>query len=395
MNPWLELQDSLRKGLSVFLNGENLTRTSYLLYPVVDRQQSQFWSLWVARVNQSIARLPDHNESLVLSITPEVRDKSIGNVLVSKSLAALASFLRRNIPEHLADADWESVPCREYDASSYEGGGSYLRPVVALQHFSNQALLQLTSGVYLHGSMATLDYVQGSSDLDALVVVKDETVSSPECLEELRRKLVHSRRWFYKIDFSQHHGYSVLSELDMRFFSEAFFPRVLLAYLTSLSGANTLCIRPRTGSFDPSEGCLKTVAYIRRQSSMPKSLRNWYSLKLFLQSVLLLPTLFLQARGIPVYKRDSFSLARPHFSDVAWSIVRKASGVRDLGPQKILVSPTIDNLIERLPNPWMASLIHRHVRNGISPAVWQILGDDWLIETSKLMDEIERQVAHG
>lgn len=395
MNPWFELQDSLHKGVATFLNGENLTRASYLLHPIVDRQQSQFWALWVARVNQSIARLPDHNESLVLSITPEVRDKSIGNVLVSRSLAALASFLQRNIPEHLADADCESVPCREYDASSYEGGGVYLRPVVALQHFANQALLQLTSGVYLHGSMSTLDYVQGSSDLDALVVVKDETISSPECLEELRRKLIHSRRWFYKLDFSQHHGYSVLSELDLRFFSEAFFPRVLFAYLTSLSGANTLWFRPRADSSDPSEGCLKTTAYIRRQSSMPESLRNWYFLKLFLQSVLLLPTLFLQARGISVYKRDSFSLARPHFSDAAWRIIEKASRVRDFGPQKVLVSPTIDNLIERLPNPWMASLIHRHVRNGISPAVWQILGDDWLIETSSLVNEIEKQVAHG
>ena len=141
----------------------------------------------------------------------------------------------------------------------------------------------------------------------------------------------------YRIDYAQHHRYAILSELDLHFYQESFFPSVLFKYLTPLTGVLDLAIRPCCRRDDPSDACRNAVAYVRKMSANPKSLESWYSLKLWLQTILLLPTLYLQAQGTSVYKRESFALARPGFSGDAWAIVDKASRIRELGLQQALV----------------------------------------------------------
>jgi hypothetical protein len=303
--------------------------------------------------------------------------------------------MQDTMPEELAQSNFTSIHClKKYDLSAYQDGGEYLQPIIALQHFVAKNLKDLTVGVYLHGSMSTLDYVEGSSDVDALVVIKNEALQSPECLQKLRHTLLHSQRWFYRIDYSQHHGFSVLSELDLRFFSEAMFPRILFSYLTPLIGPDNLSIRPRHDLPDIKNGCLKTVEYICVQIQEPDYLKNWFSLKLFLQSILLLPTLFLQAKDVSVYKRDSFEIARPYFSDEAWVIIDKATRIRDLGVQKKLISERVDNLIVDLPNPWLASIVHRRFCNSVNDSVWEILSTGWLTEATQFVEEVKYKIIH-
>lgn len=392
MNVWFDLQDALRAGVAVFVNGEGLTRATSLLYPYVDHVDPLFWSSWASYTNHLISQV-----SIRASHAPRLLPSSgLGPkdiTAVSIALAELASWLQQVMPDQLSHGSLTSIDClKTYDPVVYQNAGEYLRPIVALQRFAARNLADLTIGAYLHGSMSTLDYVEGSSDVDALVVIKNETLQSPGYLQEIRRKLVYSQRWLYRIDYSQHHGYSILSELDLCFFGELLFPRILLSHLTPLVGASTLRIRERNDSPDLRSGCLRTAEYVCTQIEAPEHLRNWFSLKLFLQSILLLPTLFLQAKGISVYKRDSFELARQHFSAEAWTIVDKATRIRNLGPQKPLISKGADDLIASLPNPWLASIVHRKLRNRVSSAVWGVLSTSWLAEAERLAIEVKDKV---
>ena len=393
---WIGLQGLLHDGLSTFVNGLSLNRASHLLYPWLDRLDAAFWKAWMHRVQELLCQAME--EPNLIDMQPVTWSAAtISPQSVAGWLACLGSWLDVHMPKDLGVQDSTSpVSClKPFNEADYKCGGAYLEPVLALQYFAATHLSDLVVGAYLHGSMSTLDYVVGSSDLDALVVIKQKTIADADRLLLLRRHLIYTLRWFYRIDYSQHHGYAVLSELDLRFYAESLFPSVLFPYLTPLTGTSSVTVRRRYKQGDPTAACRRTAAYIRKMSATPENLSGWFSLKLYLQNVLRLPTLYLQAKGTPVYKRDSFTLARPYFSDDAWNIVQKASQIRSLGLQKSLVTPKIDNLLTRLPNPWLASLIHRKVRNQVPNQVYAVLGDNWQVEAMSFVNEIEAKLNHA
>jgi hypothetical protein len=394
-NVWFGLQSALHEGLSAFINGVSLTRMSYLLYPWVDRLEAGFWTSWGHRAQHLLRQIGVTPNEVGLLPIPQSAS-TVGPPIVARFLAYLSAWLDAYMPAHLAAQNYVcSIPClKPFDRAEYERGGAYLEPVLALQHFAIIHLSDLIVGLYLHGSMSTLDYVAGSSDLDALVVVKQTTVCAADKLLLLRRHLLHTLRWFYRVDYSQHHGYAVLSDLDLRYYTESLFPSVLFSYLTPLTGASSLTIRRRHERDDPAVACRRTAAYIRKVSAAPGCLLGWFAMKFYLQSVLLLPTLYLQAKGVRVYKRDAFTLARPHFSDEAWRIVDKASQIRNLGPQKSLLAPRIDDFLARLPSPWLASLVHRKLRNQVSDQVRAVLGNNWQADAVRFVDEIESKLSY-
>jgi hypothetical protein len=393
MNAWFELQKVLHDGLSAFLNGASLTRTSLLLYPWVDRLEAEFWTSWELQTQHFLRQTDTVPDDVDLLSIPRSAS-TIGPATVARRLARLSAWFENHIPAHLvAQNPVSAIPClKQFDRAEYERGGAYLEPVLALQHFAATHLSDLVVGVYLHSSMSTLDYVAGSSDLDALVVIKQATVCAVDKLLLLRRYLLHTLRWFYRVDYSQHHGYAVLSELDLRFYAEPLFPSVLFSYLTPLTGAHNLTVRPCHEQTDRTAACRRTIAYIRETSAAPENPVGWFATKLYLQSVLLLPTLYLQATGVHAYKRDAFTLARPHFSDDAWRIIDKASRVRSLGTQNALLTPRIDDFLARLPNPWVASLIHRKLFNKIPAQVRAVLDNNWKAEAIRFVDEVESKL---
>jgi hypothetical protein len=388
---WFELQDALRKGLDAFLNGASLTRFSYLLYPWLDRLEAEFWLTWQDQTRILAGHKHADNINLPVVARPA---STVEPESVARQLARLSAWLDEHAPTHLeAQCPARSVPClKQFERAEYERGGAYLEPLLALHDFVVANTANLVVGVYLHGSMSTLDYVAGSSDLDALVVVKQATVGAADELLALRRQLQHTLRWFYRVDYSQHHGYAVLSELDLRFYSESFFPSTLFPYLTPLAGPSSLTIRPCREQRDPTAACRRTAAYVRKMSAPTQKLAGWFALKFYLQSVLLLPTLYLQAQGVHVYKRDAFDLARPNFSAEAWRIVEKASQVRSLSLQNALLTPGLDDRLARMPSPWLTSLVHRKLCNRVPEQVHAVLGDTWRSEAVRFVDEIESRL---
>lgn len=393
-NAWCELQGVLHEGLSTFLNGRALTRSSYLLYPWIDRLDARVWTSWKRRAQRCLRQVGTDPDVADWVSIPE-SGSSVRPPSIAHCLAHLGAWLHTHLPAHLAEPHESSFPSLKlFDCDEYAHGGAFLEPVLTLQRFAAAHLSDLAVGVYLHGSMSTLDYVAGSSDLDVLVVVRQATVCAVDKLLLLRHYLLHTLRWFYRIDYSQHHGYAVLSELDLRFYAEVLFPGVLLQYLTPLTGASSLTVRYRCEQGDLAAACRNTAAYVRELSAASENLAGWFAMKLYLQSILLLPTLYLQAKGIHVYKRDSFALARPLFSDDAWRFVDKASQIRSLGPQGALLTPGLDRFLARFPSPWLASLVHRKLRNRIPEQVCAVLGSNWQIEALRFVDEVESGLTH-
>ena len=384
---WADIQSILLEGLTAFLNGDAQSRLGRVLYPWSDSQIRNYWTVWFQRLSSASSRLDDQTpipKAAVLSNTDQIAAILSG---------AYTWMLERHPNEDRQNRPPQETTCLKlFEEATYLGGDPFLIPVGKLWQYACEHLTENVAGLYLHGSLSTLDYVPGSSDLDALLVINNSTLSSPGRLLAARHHAIQSLRWFYRIDFSQHHGYFVLTEFDLDHFDDALFPSILFAISTNLLGPNVVRLRRRSILEDRTLPFRKMVTRIESVSKGSESLNGWFELKLFLQGVLLLPSLYLQAVGSPTYKRDSFAPVQTLVSSDAWQIIEKVTQLRALGIQKSLILPWADEQLTRLPSPWTASMIHRWFRNGIPATVFDVLGDNWVRQSVALADSLSNRL---
>ena len=377
----------LAQGLSDFLNASYQTRAGRVLYPLLDRQDLELWRQWVDELQELSVGLGQSNRP------PAPCTDSLDTFAVANYLSRVFAWTYDNYPSNQAERVIQKIHClQSFDFSVYEKHGEVTLPVIELTEYAQGNIADAVTGFYIHGSFSTLDYVPGSSDLDTVLVVAKETLLSPERLIDLRKHLLHMLRWFYQIDYSQHHGYFVLSELDLAYFDDAFFPSVLFPISTVILGADELSVRRRRTQSDPTLPFRRMCDRIRDVANGKANLEGWFELKLHLQGILLLPTLYLQARHHPVYKRDSFALVHSHVSSEAWKIIGSISKIRSLGVQEPLFSSRWNQPIAKLPSPWAASIIHRWLRNGVPRIVWEHLGDNWQQQSLTLADTFSNRL---
>ena len=82
----------------------------------------------------------------------------------------------------------EVIKPSDIDIERYVSSDSEYREIIKeFYYFVNNRLHKYVSGVYLIGSLATLDYKKGWSDLDVFMVVKDSVVSDVKKLCELKK----------------------------------------------------------------------------------------------------------------------------------------------------------------------------------------------------------------
>jgi hypothetical protein len=215
----------------------------------------------------------------------------------------------------------------EISLETYQGPD----PVVqALGRYLHKNLRHDLYGAYIHGSLA-LDEKVAYSDLDALVIIKDDVFRRRKRLEKVAYTLKRSLKYFYKIDPLQHHGWFTLAERDLSDHPQTYFPRELFAHAKSLlpdQGLDIkLCVDP--GSQDYEKPFRNLAASIGHQLERRAYPANMYQLKGLLSRFMLLPALYCQAkyrRGM--FKKFSFAEARKDFPPPAWSIMDDVSAVR-------------------------------------------------------------------
>lgn len=216
------------------------------------------------------------------------------------------------------------IQCRAFKARQYDT--EYLSPVLALKEYAQVGLNDLLRGLYVHGSISTLDYVEGWSDLDTLCVIAGQTAKDPRKLAQLRRRLHESHKFLYAFDPLQHHGHSVVTSVDLRFYPSTFLPPIVLEHSKPLLGDGEIVLIPRDDRLERESALRSLCDSIKRIADRENA--DIYTRKTAYHMVLLLPTLFLQALDKPTYKRESFDKARMYFTEDMWAAIDMASKIR-------------------------------------------------------------------
>lgn len=219
--------------------------------------------------------------------------------------------------------------CREFRLDEYPPDSqAFLGPLEELA----EALLPFRNtlcGFYLHGSLATGDFVPYWSDVDTLVVVRSGTFHDLTALVELRHALLSSFRHFFAIDSLQLHGYFVISESDLCYYPQTYFPLVLFGYARSFyPGDPVLQVRVRDSQREALQIFWRQAkAFAVRAAENRYNFQTVFERKVFLHAIFSFPLFFLQAKGEHYYKRDSFGQARAALPNDWWNAVDIASDI--------------------------------------------------------------------
>ena len=137
-------------------------------------------------------------------------------------------------------------------------------------------------------------------------MVRDTVLTDPQKLLELRKLAAEILTFTYSFDPFMHHGPYYLSEVDLRWYLEAFSPAMLFGYGVDL--LNCTCdleIRDRPSNELTDHMLDMFEKFFENWPSNPFLLKDSYDLEWVLGSALFLPALYLQQKnGLFRYKRD-------------------------------------------------------------------------------------------
>lgn len=261
-----------------FINLSTLDATSKLLYPVIDFNKNVFAGAFTHRTEKKLSG--KKFASILSQLNKHYFKSSCVGEKVSFSLPICHSWA-----ENLDDGNAKKV-------------------ILKIKDCFDRTLSDY-GRLILHGSYATCDYVHGWSDLDFIVILNRGVIMDETKLLYVRKQLNGIRTMFYEIDPLQHHGFFILSEEQLNNYSENKFP------IETLKNSIVLCGSPkiRLNVVEKSrERALRQIAeFCGELQKMPKNIYEW---KLHISKALLLPSLFLEFKGVFVYKRDSFTKLR-------------------------------------------------------------------------------------
>lgn len=242
--------------------------------------------------------------------------------------------------------------------------------VLALRRYLSRHLSAELHSAYVHGSLATQEEVN-YSDFDALLIFRDRIFESSARLAATCFHSIRSQTILWNWDPLQHHGFFVLTESDLQSYCGTYFPPVLFDFAKSIiptrDGRLSLFVRPsHQEDIGAISRMLDSVERKLRNNQYP---HNYYELKRLLSQVLLLPSLYLQSLGTPVFKRNSFNLARSDFTSEQWQAVAEVSDLRhhwDFRPS-ILCRFSPHHFLTTLFQKKLGQRISRPLRDRLTP----------------------------
>jgi predicted nucleotidyltransferase len=280
-----------------------------------------------------------------------------------------------------------NISLKDFESDQYENlDFEYLHHIVEMKKFVNDNMSDLVSNFILHGSMATLDYSKGWSDVDTLVIVPRDTLTNTKKLLRLRELSYEAHKFLYRVDPLQHHGLIFISDCDVSAYPSHYLPpEVLKKSVSLIEDKKIVTLNIRNSKKECIEGILSRIKLIRDAKSegifrhhayngeyllenYKNSQNGMYQMKYFLGTFSILPSLVLCVLGSPCYKGDSFDIAKKIFSHEAWEVVNKVSKIRMMWQEKELYPYNSNNI-----------------------PLWLIaeLGEDYFSIGDKMLKEIE------
>jgi hypothetical protein len=278
--------------------------------------------------------------SKTLDIEGEHRALELASVI-----AAMATVLLEQLP---AGDTTITKNVRAFDPRSYlETDQEYRRKVVDIHEYCVDQFQDELAWFFLHGSLATLDYSKGWSDVDTFLVIRNETLLHPDRLVRLRKKTFKLWPLLQAVTPLQHHGLIVSTEIDLSAYHSHFMPPSVFNHAykflgdqlpvtfqicgNGLSGA----LRNLLGRKHATDEALNSGVYkhhphkgVYLEANFANAQDAMLQFFAFAGYVMTLPALFLDAISQSCYKKNSFDKARPYFSDRAWGIIATMSSVR-------------------------------------------------------------------
>lgn len=385
-------QERLRKLLYIFAHGQGLPELARILWILGDRSRD---------------RVATELRALDFLVT-ELRD--FPDIPLADSRAALHGLLKNARPSPAMLAEGLAVFHREFrpvlegmaaDGIAHRVEGvrpfaaaeylardeAYFRPLASLAEGLRDSGGGLLRAAWLHGSLATQDYVKGFSDAEILLLLRREVVEDPARLLALRALVRRSLPHLYRIDPFQHHGFFLLSEFDLDAYPQSFFPLILFGHCVNLLGeGGPLMFRERDSGLERRRA-VWDLCYLWRRHYLERSLpRNLYEWKARIGTLLRIPRAYLEARCIYAARRESNQRAAGDFPADVWSVVeREWSRRRDWAihsRRAIVPGPLPDRLVGSLW-PWFAG----HA-GGLPPAARRVAGHEQLRDGFRLTEAV-------
>lgn len=357
--------------LAGFLHGAHLTRLARALYPLCDasgaRAGDALDATWSAARAAGID-LPAPPPR------PAPRDEA----------RFLAQAHEAEAPEQARDGDAFTLDVPGWEPARH---GRVPRLVRARRE------LQDVGRIFLHGSCADLR-LTAYSDLDTLLLLPREVVTSPRALLAARRRVIRSLRALRRFDPLQHHGHFVLAEPDLAGYPDAVFPAVVWRTCVALDEAGARLVAATRRDREESGRRFRLLARRVLDSDLARGRTNAYRLKADLSVFMLLPALWLQARGRAVSKAASFELAYAELSSEAVATYRRAARIREIWTYR---EPRLNAWLRRL---WFNGLLPAALDSARAappaPAVAELADDAFLAGIEAAVREmLEKESGEG
>jgi hypothetical protein len=218
----------------------------------------------------------------------------------------------------------------------------YLRPIFLLHEYLKKNISDELLGFYIHGSLASLDYIKGYSDFDAVMIINDEISS-----RTLKNKLRRINNFPYLIDILQHHGITILKSSELLRYNRIDFPFFLFEKTLAL-GNSKLRLEIETAGIDYKQAFEDFYKFFRGNFNGKN--RSPLELKAFLSIIQLFPAIYLQAKNNKfIGKKESFEEARKDFKK-EWGVIDIASKVRNEWNYSPIFPDIIQNILLEIPN---------------------------------------------
>ncbi|MHA1665153.1 MAG: hypothetical protein ACTSVW_04910 [Candidatus Njordarchaeales archaeon] len=357
------LQDELHFLLNSFLDPLELSNVSKVTYPIKsDVQQAVKNKVYLLcnYIRKYIKYLP------ISTTTLNKFNGYLQTVQKPLPLSKLISTLYRELLESIESYEaihYNTVTLEPIDNKLYMSN-NFLKPIYLLHNYlEKRKVTNYLKCFILHGSLATLDYVEGWSDVDTYVIVRSNIVIDHKQLLKLRKLLFDIFKYFTVVDPYQHHGVFVCTELDTEFYPQAYLPFEVLKHSKLVIGESELSFKERNENLECLMYFWRVVQVIRNAYFTKFPFKNYYFAKLFLAYLMLLPTYYLQAKGIHVYKKYSFELVGKEGLK-GWRSVEMASYLREKYTQRRALPISICAVVNSLlKNPLWDLFFHYFIKN--------------------------------
>lgn len=257
-----------------------------------------------------------------------------------------------------------------------------------MQNFIQESLSEDLCLMVVHESFAYGDFIPGYSDCDLYAIIKKDVLFSVPRLEKLRCQMIKISSYLYSMDFFQHHGVLLCTEIDLKAYPGNFLPLFLVARGRKLSGQCCNII-----AFETKNKIALFKAFVSRVKGIRKLLEkkdlDLFSVKNLFQNMVMLPVNFYtlkDRRGID--KKEALSRFKKEYPELYAKALHPITRIRSEWPEYRSYPSNFSALMFHL-NPEAYRFFMRIQNRQIDQWILYILGEGWIKRFSNFVEQVE------